>query len=104
MTMSRSSSLRFTRLSLENWKNFTRADSHLGRRVFLIGPNAAGKSNLLDAFGFLGDVVAVGGGFQEAVRTRGGISALRCLAARRVSEVRIDEKDEEGDAPHGSPG
>ncbi|MBA2492469.1 MAG: ATP-binding protein, partial [Gammaproteobacteria bacterium] len=54
----------------------------LQRRVFLIGPNASGKSNFLGLFRFLHDLVSVGGGFQEAVRKRRGISSLRCLAAR----------------------
>ena len=52
-----------------------------------MGPNAAGKSNLLDVFRFLHDIVAVGGGFQEAVRKRGGVSKLRSLAARRYPDV-----------------
>ncbi|MGH7873507.1 MAG: ATP-binding protein, partial [Candidatus Binatia bacterium] len=41
---------RFARLYLENWRNFQRADLELQRRVFLVGPNASGKSNLLDVF------------------------------------------------------
>jgi len=41
--------LRFTHLYLENWKNFTRVETDLARRVVVAGPNASGKSNLLDA-------------------------------------------------------
>src|SRR2546426_1661092 len=81
--------LRFTRIRLENWRNFTRADAELQRRVFLVGPNAAGKSNLLDVFRFLHDIAAVGGGFQEAVRRRLGVSRLRSLAARKYPDIRI---------------
>lgn len=81
--------LRFTHLNLENWRNFTAVDTDLERRVFLVGPNAAGKSNLLDVFRFLHDLVAVGGGLQEAVRKRGGVSRLRCLAARRKSAITV---------------
>lgn len=80
---------RFTRVYLENWRNFSRVDVELQRRVFLVGPNASGKSNLLDVFRFLHDMVAVGGGFQEAVRKRGGVSRLRCLAARRYPDLVI---------------
>ncbi|MBW2099137.1 MAG: ATP-binding protein [Deltaproteobacteria bacterium] len=54
-----------------------------------MGPNASGKSNFLDAFRFLRDIVSVGGGFPEAVRRRGGVSALRCLAARRYSDIAV---------------
>ena len=80
---------RFTGLSLENWRNFVNVDVDLQRRAFLVGPNASGKSNLLDAFRFLYDIAAVGGGFQEAVRRRGGVSGIRALSARRYSDVGI---------------
>ena len=77
----------FTQIYLENWRNFRRVDLPLRRRAFLVGPNASGKSNLLDVFRFLRDLVAVGGGFQEAVRRRGGVSRIRSLAARRHPEI-----------------
>src|SRR5436190_20174874 len=89
---------RFTHIDLENWRNFARVQVDLQRRVFLVGPNASGKSNFLDVFRFLHDIVSVGGGFQEAVRRRGGVSSLRCLSARRNSElvlrVRLGNEDE----------
>jgi predicted ATPase len=84
-----SKALRFSQLRLANWRNFDRAQVSLQGRVFLIGPNASGKSNLLDAFRFLHDLVALGGGFQEAISKRGGVSKLRCLAARRYPDVEI---------------
>ena len=91
---------RFTRLSLENWRNFVNVDVDLQRRAFLVGPNASGKSNLLDAFRFLYDIAAVGGGFQEAVRKRGGVSGMRALAARRNPDigVRVAVGDDESEA------
>lgn len=87
--MSKRGTPRFTRLQLHNWKNFTNCDVAIGRRLFLVGPNASGKSNFLDAFRFLHDLAIPGGGLQEAVRRRGGVSALRCLAARRYPDVTI---------------
>ena len=43
-------------------------DTPLSRRVFIIGPNASGKSNFLDAFRFLRDVAkSEGGGLQKGV-------------------------------------
>ncbi|MES0119299.1 AAA family ATPase [Mesorhizobium sp. C277A] len=81
--------LRFTNVRLANWRNFAHADVSLAGRVFLIGPNASGKSNFLDAFRFLHDLVALGGGFQEAITKRGGVSKLRSLAARRYPDVEI---------------
>lgn len=80
---------RFLKLRLQNWKNFATVDVELQNRVFLVGPNAAGKSNLLDVFRFLRDLASSGGGFQEAVGRRGGVSAIRCLAARRYPDVEI---------------
>lgn len=81
--------LRFRKIRLRNWKNFRDVEIPLGNRVFLVGPNASGKSNFLDAFRFLRDLVSYGGGFQESIRRRGGVSALRCLAARRYPDVEL---------------
>ena len=80
---------KFVKISLENWKNFAQVEIPLQRRVFLVGPNASGKSNFLDTFRFLRDLSSPGGGFQEAVNKRGGLSAIRCLAARRNPDIGI---------------
>ncbi|MEA2064660.1 MAG: AAA family ATPase [Gemmatimonadota bacterium] len=77
-------------IKLKNWRNFREVDVPLGRRVFLIGPNASGKSNFLDVFRFLQDIAKPGGGLQKAVRDRGGISKIRCFAARKESQVEIE--------------
>jgi len=89
--------MRFSRIHLENWRNFTRVDVPLQQRMFLVGANASGKSNLLDAFRFLRDLVRVGGGFEKAVSDRGGVSRLRSLAARRYPEVVVDVGIEDDD-------
>lgn len=81
--------LRITRLELRNWRNFRHAALDLEPRTFLVGPNASGKSNLLDAARFLHDLVAVGGGFEDAVEGRSGVSSLRCLAARAQPDIEI---------------
>ncbi len=81
MAKSKSKTIRFIHIRLGNWRNFAQVDVDLQRRGFLVGPNASGKSNFLDVFRFLSDLVSVGGGFQEAVRKRGRVSGLRCLAA-----------------------
>jgi len=80
---------RFASISLENWRNFLDVDVDLQRRAFLIGPNASGKSNLLDVFRFLHDLAEVGGGFQQAVRKRGGVSRIRSLSARRYPDIAV---------------
>ena len=80
-----------TRLKLENWRNFTDVDIPLIDRAFIIGPNASGKSNLLDAIRFLRDVAKrEGGGLQVAVRRRGGVRQMRSLAAHSGSGVSIE--------------
>ena len=78
-------------LIAKNWRNFQQIDVDLSERQFIIGANASGKSNLLDIFRFLRDIVkAEGGGFQKAVKDRGGVSKIRSLAARRDPEVTIE--------------
>lgn len=89
--------MRFSKIHLENWRNFTRVDVPLQQRMFLVGANASGKSNLLDAFRFLRDLVRVGGGFEKAVSDRGGVSRLRSLSARRYPEVVVDVGIEDDD-------
>jgi AAA domain, putative AbiEii toxin, Type IV TA system len=82
-------SLRFTRVEIESWRNFKQVDVALQERVFLVGPNASGKSNFLDVFRFLHDIVTVGGGFQAAVARRGGAASLCSLTADRSSEIAL---------------
>jgi predicted ATPase len=80
-----------TRLKLKNWRNFHEAEIDLALTSYVIGPNASGKSNLLDALRFLRDICKpAGGGLQKAVKDRGGITKLRCLHARRDPEVKIE--------------
>ena len=90
------SDLKIRRLRLRNWKNFADIEVAIEDRVFLVGPNASGKSNFLDVFRFLGDLASTGGGFQEAVRRRGGVSAIRCLAARRNPDIEVHVELQEG--------
>ena len=80
-----------TRLKLTNWRNFTDVDVPLLDRAFIIGPNASGKSNLLDAIRFLRDVAKrEGGGLQAAVARRGGVRQIRSLSAHSGGGVGIE--------------
>ncbi|MCY4341264.1 MAG: AAA family ATPase [Gammaproteobacteria bacterium] len=92
--------MKIRKLHLRNWKNFLDVEVSVTDRVFLIGPNASGKSNLLDSLRFLRDLASTGGGFREAVRRRGGVGSIRCLAARRKPdiEVRVELHDEKEDS------
>jgi predicted ATPase len=81
----------FTRLELVNWRNFKRVDVPLRARVFVAGPNASGKSNLLDAFRFLQELAVEGGGLTNALEgsNRGGIRAVRSLHAGGNSAMTV---------------
>lgn len=90
--------MRFTRIKLENWRNFLSVEVPLRRRMFLVGPNASGKSNFLDALRFLRDLADPQGGFQRATQIRRGVSQIRSLHARRghvVIEVGVELKGED---------
>jgi predicted ATPase len=76
-------------IELFSWKNFRKINVDLTERIILVGPNASGKSNFLDAIRFLRDLASAGGGLQRAVEDRGGVSKIRCLAARQDPDVGI---------------
>ena len=80
-----------THLVLKNWRNFRHVDVALRENTFVLGPNASGKSNFLDVFRFLRDLSKPeGGSLQKAIKDRGGITKLRCLHARKETDVRIE--------------
>ncbi|MQX36396.1 AAA family ATPase [Roseospira navarrensis] len=81
-----------THVKIKNWRNFREAEFDLTQPVsYLIGPNASGKSNLIDVFRFLRDICKpTGGGLQQAVEMRRGLKKVRCLHARKDTEVRIE--------------
>lgn len=76
--------MRITGITLKNWRNFKSATTDITTdTVYLVGPNAAGKSNFLDALRFLRDIAKpIGGGLQTALKERGGFSKVRCLHSR----------------------
>lgn len=84
--------MHISRLKLKNWRNFKSVEiQNLPESVYVLGPNAAGKSNLLDAVRFLRDVSKHrGGGLQDAIERRGGVGKIRCLHARNDTEILID--------------
>lgn len=74
--------MQITHVTAHNWRNFKTVEFDLHNRLFVTGPNAAGKSNLLDLFRFLGDIAAPGGGLAAAMERRGGLKKVRSLFAR----------------------
>lgn len=89
--------MRITRLHLSNWRNFKSVDFALQQRLFVLGPNASGKSNLLAAIRFLHDLTSDGGGLQQAVHARGGLARVRNLAARHHNKSRVTLRISLGD-------
>lgn len=81
-----------TRLRLLNWRNFRSAEVGLSGRAFIVGPNASGKSNLLDALRFLRDVAKPTGGLAAAFAAshRRDFPAVRCLEARNPSYIELE--------------
>ncbi len=79
----------FRHIRLSNWRNFRSVDVALRDRMFVVGPNASGKTNFLDAFRFLRDVASHGGGLANALDARSDLSHLRSLHARRESKVLV---------------
>lgn len=78
-----------SKLKLFNWKNFHSCEVNIQNRCFIVGANAAGKSNFLDVFRFLRDIVKQGGGFQSAVSARGGVTSIRSLSAHAQTNISI---------------
>lgn len=81
--------MRITHLAASNWRNFKNVEFDIGDRLFIVGPNAAGKSNLLDIFRFLPDVAGPKGGLASAIENRGGLKKVRSLFARNHARGRL---------------
>ncbi len=65
-----------TSLQLNDWKSFEKATLHIDPLTVLIGANASGKSNALDALSFL-NRIANGTMLTAALKGDTGLSALR---------------------------
>ena len=75
--------LSITRIWARNFRSIEYAELELGPLTVLAGPNASGKSNLMDVLAFLGDTVRLG--LETAITRRGGIDAI----GRRSSSGRV---------------
>lgn len=91
--------MQITHVTAHNWRNFKNLDFAVADRLLIVGPNAAGKSNLLGLFRFLGDISRKGGGLAAALEARGGLSRARCLFARNNHKgelaIMVDLRDGE---------
>lgn len=82
--------MKIERIKLQNWKNFKKVNAPLSNRTFIVGPNASGKSNFLDAFRFLRDIG--NGHLQDAVKNRGGFSQLVSRSSGKNDHISIELK------------
>ena len=64
---------RIAKVWANNFRSIESAELELGPLTVLVGPNASGKSNLMDILWFLGDSARLG---LEAAITRGGIDSI----------------------------
>lgn len=96
-----------TRLKLHNWRNFRDIDIELQRRVFIVGANATGKSNLLGALLFLRNIASSDDSRRAGRDHRSSLSGvslprIRSLTAPAGDEhvsIRVDIADEPGAPP-----
>lgn len=52
--------MKLTHIAITNWRNFAHIEFDLSSRLFVVGPNSSGKTNLLAALRFLSDVARLG--------------------------------------------
>jgi predicted ATPase len=78
--------MRITGIDLKNWRNFKSASVKIQTDVvYLVGPNASGKSNFLDALRFVRDIAKpIGGGLQTALKERGGFLRFQLHVQRLI--------------------
>ncbi len=75
------SDFRLTRIWARNFKSIRSLDLELGPLTVLVGPNASGKSNVLDVLRFIKD--ALDRNLDSAVTSRHGIDAVRMTNPQR---------------------
>ncbi|MFF8013950.1 AAA family ATPase [Streptomyces sp. NPDC007929] len=79
-----------TRVRVENYRSIASCDVPLGPLTVLAGPNAAGKSNFLDAIRFVRDALRSSPG--RALEPRGGLEEVlhRDVSGRQADRFRIE--------------
>jgi predicted ATPase len=82
------------KLKVKNYKSLKNIEIELGKFNVLIGPNASGKSNLLDSLAFLSDIIQ-GDLREKAINPRGGAGVIT-FAGEEWIELSIEFVGEEG--------
>ena len=65
---------RISKVWAKNFRSIESAELEFGPLTVLVGPNASGKSNVMDILGFLGGVARLG--LETAITRRGGIDSI----------------------------
>jgi predicted ATPase len=76
-----------TRMVVKNYRSLTDVDIALHPLTVLVGENGSGKSNTLDVLRFVRDVMR--DGFEIALKSRGGVGAIRCWYADEMEDISI---------------
>ncbi len=76
------------RIRLKNFKNFRDETIELGSMNVLVGTNASGKSNFLDALRFLRDIQE--DGLENAISLRAGMEHIMNMSASEDENLRIE--------------
>lgn len=76
-------------LEIRNFKSLKNVRLDLGNLNVFLGPNAAGKSNILDALKLLRDIHRFGN-VGRAVRKNGGPEVVRCMLGKGGGQVRFE--------------
>ena len=80
MTSETDTRARITRIWARNFRSIEKLDLELGPLTVLVGPNASGKSNVMDVLRFITD--ATRGDLDSAISIRNGIGAIRRHSAK----------------------
>ena len=86
-----------TKLRLRNWKSFKDSTIYIDPLTFLIGTNASGKSNVVDAFSFLHKLFSVNYTLNDAVGSirGGGDWIVRRGENSFMLDITVEEKGKE---------
>lgn len=76
------------KIILSNFKNFESVEVNLGKMNVIVGANAAGKSNFIEALSFVRDIKNYG--IENAISLRGGIEYLRNLNQKENKPISIE--------------
>lgn len=79
--------MQINNIKLENFKSFEKLDIDIGKMNILVGANASGKSNFLEAIKFLRDIQRHG--IENAISLQGGFEYLQNIQLGKEKSTKI---------------